>query len=72
MVLLVKSFTAYSVYNLNDTDLCPDDEAQGDGGVDVAPGHVPNGLGEAGHSDAEAESNSHNICLGVTLSGACS
>ena len=53
----------YNVH-LDNSDLCPDDEAQGDGGVDVAPGHVANGLGEAGHRDAEAESNPHNICLG--------
>ena len=57
--------TVFLSYNLNYSNLRPDDEAEGDGGVDVTPGHVADGLGEAGHCDAEAESNPHDIGLGM-------
>ena len=43
--------------------LGPRDESGGDGGVDVAAGHVADGLGHGGHSHAEGEGDADVLGL---------
>ena len=46
--------------------LGPGDEAGGDGGVDVAPRDVTDGLGHGGHGDAETQGDPDILGLGET------
>ena len=43
--------------------LGPRDEPGGDGGVDVTPGDVTNGLGHCGHGDAETQGDADILGL---------